>query len=58
MYITLTRITHKSTVQTETFLMDVLPEHIIAYHDGLVVIGSHQFHVLETREQIRDKLKL
>lgn len=54
--ITLTRITHKSTVQTESFDMDIRLEHVLAYHDGLVVVGSHQFHVAETREQIKQKI--
>ena len=37
--------------------MNVRVDAIVAYHDGLVVVGSHQFNVQETREEIKQKIK-
>lgn len=54
--ITLKRVVHKSTVQLETYEMDVRPKDILAFHDGLVVIGSHQFNVVETKDEIHAKI--
>ena len=51
--ITLTRITHKSTAYLETSPLTVRASAIIAFQDGIVVVGNHQFNVQEDRETIQ-----
>ena len=57
MTINLHRITHKSSIQVEVYEMTVRIDSIVAYHDGLVVVGSHQFNVQETRSEIEQKIR-
>ena len=56
MIITLNRVVHKSTLQTDTFEMDVRVKDIVAFHDGVIFIGSHQFNVAESRSDIHNKI--
>ena len=56
-FITLKRVVNKSTVQIDTFEIDIRVKDIVAFHDGLVVVGGHQFHVVESRKDIHDKIR-
>jgi hypothetical protein len=56
-FITLKRVVNKSTVQVDTFEIDIRVKDIVAFHDGLIVVGAHQFHVIESRRDIHDKIR-
>lgn len=56
-FITLNRVVHKSTVQVDTFEMDVRVKDIVAIHDGLIVVGHHQFNIVESRRDVHDKIR-
>jgi hypothetical protein len=54
--ITLHRVVHKSTLHTDTFEMDIRVSDIVAFHDGFIIVGSHQFNVSEDRYEIHKKI--
>lgn len=54
--ITLHRIVHKSTLHTDTFEMDIRVKDILAFHDGVIFIGNHQFNISEDRYEIHKKI--
>jgi hypothetical protein len=54
--ITLNRVVHKSTLHTDTFEMDVRVKDILAFHDGVIFIGNHQFNILEDKHTIYKKI--
>ena len=56
MIITLHRVVHKSTVEVVSHEMDIKISAITAFHDGMIVVGSHQFNVAESRYEINQKI--
>jgi hypothetical protein len=56
-FITLKRVVHKSTVQVDTFEMDIRIKDIVAIHDGLIVVGNHQFNIVESKRDVHDKIR-
>jgi len=56
-FITLNRVVNKSTVSVDTYEMDIRVKDIVAFHDGHIVVGAHQFHVVESRRDIHDRIR-
>jgi hypothetical protein len=56
-FITLNRVVHKSTVQVDTYKIDIRVKDIVAFHDGLIVVGSHQFNIVESKRDIHDRIR-
>jgi 3-dehydroquinate dehydratase len=56
-FITLNRVVNKSTVAVDTYEMDIRVKDIVAFHDGHIVVSAHQFHVVESRRDIHDRIR-
>jgi hypothetical protein len=56
-FITLNRVVHKSTVEVETHEIDIRIKDIVAFHDGLIAVGHHQYNIVESKKTIHDKIR-